>query len=201
MVIEDNKEYYNITFSDLNFDHQTLDGITFESCTFADCSFNETSFYRCKLVETTFKSSVLTLVKVSSTYFSEVEFYSCKMTGINWTYMNYPTIVVTSPIHFNACDISYSNFYELKLPDMTVIDCKAYDVDFRLCDLTNADFTNTDLEKSQFMHTKLDGADFTDAINYLINPMENSLKKAKFSTPDVINLLRSFDIVIDETGL
>ena len=36
------------------------------------------------------------------------------------------------------------------------------------------------------------------AINYMIDPTENSIKKAKFSFPDVVNLLRSFDIEIED---
>ena len=75
--------------------------------------------------------------------------------------------------------------------------CKAHDVDFSECDLTESDFFETDFLDSRFNQTKLDRCDFRDAVNYSIDPLENSIVGASFSTPDVLNLLSLFDIKID----
>ena len=74
---------------------------------------------------------------------------------------------------------------------------KAHDVDFRGCDLSNGSFVLTDFQNNLFLNSKLYAADFTDAINYSINPRENDIRKGKYSMPDVINLLHYFDIEIE----
>jgi len=195
--IDNQLEYYDHIFDNVGMGSSTVEKVIFENCRFIDCDFSETSFYQCKFVDCYFKSSNLSLIKVNSSSFNEVEFDGCKMTGINWALVRWPSIALTSPIYFKSCDISLSTFYQLKLPELLIIACKAHDVDFRGCDLTRADFTKTDLENSQFMHTKLNETDFRGSVNYVISPVENSLSRAKFSTPDVINLLQAFNIEIE----
>jgi hypothetical protein len=41
-------------------------------------------------------------------------------------------------------------------------------------------------------------ADFIGAKNYTINPTTNNVKKAKFSLPDVLQLLAETGIIIEE---
>ncbi|GAH27414.1 unnamed protein product, partial [marine sediment metagenome] len=55
----------------------------------------------------------------------------------------------------------------------------------------------TDFTKSLFIHTNLTKADFTESINYNIDPNQNEIKNAKFSFPEVVSLLNHFDIEID----
>ncbi|ODN42163.1 pentapeptide repeat-containing protein, partial [Piscirickettsia litoralis] len=167
-----------------------LNKVTFENCQFIDCDFSESALNQCKFIDCSFKNSNLSLAKLNNSLVNEVEFNACKMTGVNWNQARWSNITLASPIFFKACDVSLSSFYELKLPELSMIDCKAHDVDFRGCDLTRADFTRTDFEKAEFMHTRLNHADFREAINYIINPVENSLTRAKFSFPEVVNLLR-----------
>lgn len=195
--IGNQSEYYEHTFDDVDVRGNTVEKVIFENCRFIDCDFRETFFYQCKFVDCCFKSSNLSLIKLNNSSFNEVEFDACKLTGVNWTQVRWSSIALISPIYFKSCDISLSTFYQLKLPELSIIDCKAHDVDFRECDLTRADFTKTNLEKSQFMHTKLNEADFRDSINYIISPLENSLSRAKFSVPDVLNLLHAFNIEIE----
>lgn len=85
----------------------------------------------------------------------------------------------------------------MNLKEIIIEECKAHDVDFREADLSNGEFFMTDFEGSLFMHTKLYAATFTQAINYNINPNENDIRKGKFSMPDVIELLRNFQIEIE----
>jgi hypothetical protein len=48
-----------------------------------------------------------------------------------------------------------------------------------------------------FENTNLEKCDFRSAYNYVIDPQNNKIKKAKFSKEGAIGLLRAFDIVID----
>ena len=139
----------------------------------------------------------MSAVKLPYSSFNNANFNSCKLIGINWAQVKWPYIALVAPIAFNDCDISLSSFFELKLSELILTNSKAHDVDFRGCELIGADFSGTDFEKSQFMKTTLKNADFANASNYNINPTENNISKARFSFPDVCNLLQTFDIKIE----
>jgi uncharacterized protein YjbI with pentapeptide repeats len=76
-------------------------------------------------------------------------------------------------------------------------DCEVKDADFAEADLSNGDFKNTDFEKTRFFKTNLSGADFKGARNYSIDARNNTLKKTRFSYPEVLTLLNSLDIIIE----
>ena len=40
-------------------------------------------------------------------------------------------------------------------------------------------------------------ADFRQAVNYRFDPWQNQIRKAKFSSPEVLVLLEGFDIEVD----
>jgi fluoroquinolone resistance protein len=100
-------------------------------------------------------------------------------------------------IAFTSCQLNYSNFKLLKLPGIKMTDCEVKDADFTEADFSKSDFKKTDFEKSRFLKTNLSGANFKGARNYSINVLHNTLKKTKFSYPEVLTLLNSLDIVIE----
>ena len=65
-------------------------------------------------------------------------------------------------------------------------------------DLSKVNFQGTDLNRSLFYNTNLTAADLGQARNYQIDPGTNILKQAKFSLPEVLGLLHSMDIVLEE---
>jgi uncharacterized protein YjbI with pentapeptide repeats len=115
---------------------------------------------------------------------------------VNWTQVAWPQIKLTSPLKFYKSNISHSSFYELELAEIVVEECKAHEVDFREGDFSHGNFSGADLQGSLFMHTKLNSADFCEAVNYQIDPQQNNIKKARFSMPEAMNLLNSFEIEI-----
>lgn len=189
-------EFYDTHFSDLKYASVKFENKIFENCQFTDSTFNEAKFIRCKFIDCEFKTCNLSSAQFDQTSFSEVVFAESKLIGINWTRVKWPLIKLSSPLKFYKSNISHSSFYELELSEIIIDECKAHDVDFREGDFSQASFVLTDLERSLFMHTKLYAADFTDAFNYHIDPMNNNIHKAKFSLPDALNLLNSFDIEI-----
>jgi uncharacterized protein YjbI with pentapeptide repeats len=62
--------------------------------------------------------------------------------------------------------------------------------------LSGADFSGVDLSGTIFHNCDLCTADFSTATQYDIDPQTNKMKNATFSLPEVINLLRGFDITI-----
>ncbi|MEI9959311.1 MAG: pentapeptide repeat-containing protein [Ferruginibacter sp.] len=73
------------------------------------------------------------------------------------------------------------------------------EVDFTGCDLTEANFDNCDLTNAHFENTILEKADFRTAINFIIDPEINKIKKAKFPLSGIAGLLNKYDIAIDIT--
>lgn len=192
--------YEGLTFSELDFSEGAVHSSTFEMCEFEYCDFTEAEFENCNYRECFFKSSNLSLVKLLDTRFVETGFESCKVTGVNWGLLNWAGTALSSPMSFESCDVSFSVFNSLNLPGLIMRNCKAHDVDFESCDLTGGNFAKTDLANTRFNSTKLNGCDFREAINYYINPNENSVAGANFSVPEVLNLLSSFGIRVDEVN-
>lgn len=186
--------YQNQHFKDIHLSKEKIDQKEFDNCTFSGCNFTETEFYKCKFYECKFINCNLTMIKVKNCHFFDTTFENSKAIGINWTTAAWPNIKLSSPIRFYQCALNYSSFFGLCLREITMTECTATEVDFREADCTSANFTHTDFTKSLFGKTNLTKADFTDALNYNIDIFLNETKKAKFSFPEVMNLLRCLDI-------
>ncbi|WP_419421259.1 pentapeptide repeat-containing protein (plasmid) [Legionella sp. D16C41] len=189
-------EFYSLTFSELRLENTELKNKIFENCKFEKSNFNEVKLTACKFVDCEFLSSNLSAAQLNNSSFSETIFADCKLMGINWTKAKWPLIRLASPIQFYRSNISYSSFYALDLKELVIEECIAHDVDFREGNFSNGNFMLTDFANSHFMHTNLNSVSFLEAINYTINPTDNDIRKAKFSVPEVLNLLHSFQIEI-----
>ena len=196
-MFKNSEEYHEEKFVDLDLSNRSIENVKFEYCFFTCCKFDSTTFKKCKFVDCTFKSTSMNLTNFDGSTFTETEFNQCNMKGINWTKMSFPYIVLGSPIHFTDCEISYSSFYELNLSSITLINCKAHEVDFRGTNLSNSDLSGTDFLNAQFCSTNLSHSDIRKSINYNISPTENNIRKAKFSLLEVIGLLNFCEIEID----
>jgi uncharacterized protein YjbI with pentapeptide repeats len=62
--------------------------------------------------------------------------------------------------------------------------------------LHGAKFDESNLLGTIFHNCDLSRADFSSATCYDIDPLTNKIKKAKFSLPEALGLLRGFDITI-----
>lgn len=198
MKIEAGASCAEQVFDGLEFRQQSIRSTTFDLCEFLGCDFSETRFIDCRFSDCVFKDSNFNTVKLDGTRFSGTEFKNCKVTGVNWTSLNWSSVALAAPFVFDACDISYCVFSGLNLPELQITDCKAHDVDFSECDLSDADFFRTDLTNARFNLSRLNRSNFKDAINYTIDPLNNSIEGATFSVPDVLGLLSPFKINIDD---
>jgi uncharacterized protein YjbI with pentapeptide repeats len=100
-------------------------------------------------------------------------------------------------IGFEDSFISYSVFSDMNLGNTSFAGCQVYDCDFVNTNLKNASFEGSDLRNSLFRNTNLSFTSFRNARNYDIDPNNNFLKKTKFSIPEVISLLKGYDIEIE----
>jgi fluoroquinolone resistance protein len=195
-ISQNQKQYADEKFLNLQLTEDSFEELIFDTCHFKACDFSESNFKHCKFIDCEFSNCNLSLIKIKYCTFSNTIFDQSKMLGINWTEITWPQIQLASPITFYQCDLTHSSFFELSLDEIVFEGCKVQDVDFRGANLPHSNFTNTDLLGSLFMHTQLNHADFTDAINYNLDPSLNNIKKAKFSLPEAVSLLNHLDIEI-----
>lgn len=100
-------------------------------------------------------------------------------------------------MEFTNCSIQGANFDQLPLNGTRFLKSILKDCSFVEADLTSASFNGCDLAGSVFNNTILNEADFCEAFNYTIDPLNNRLKKAKFTLPEAIALLEIMDIEVE----
>ena len=102
---------------------------------------------------------------------------------------------------FKNSKIELCDFSRLDMKKSIFSECTIREADFIDVDLSNSDFSNSDLQATKFQNSNLEEVDFTEARNYYIDPTQNKLKKAKFSSPEVLSLLAGFEIEVDDIKL
>lgn len=194
MKLEDKKEYWSESFKGLDLFNEEFLSKEFDGCVFENCDFNEAIFKRCNFVDCEFINCNLSNVEMEYSKFSEVCFRESKLIGIDWTKIAWSKLLLSSPIKFYKSILNDSSFYGLSLRELVMEECKSHNVDFRAGDFSHANFTYSDLTGCLFGTTNLTGADFSEATNYDIDIIHNTIKKAKFSRYEAIRLLDSLDI-------
>jgi fluoroquinolone resistance protein len=184
--------YYRENFSGLVFEAATIKSRNFEECEFDTCRFVDCKFEKCTFIDCKFNECVLSAIQPFNSRFINVTFTKSKAIGFDWTKAKEIQGLV-----FDGCQINYSNFKLLKIPQTRMVNCEAKEVEFIETDLSGADFSNTDLETSRFFKTNLSDADFRGAINYFVDAKNNTIKGARFSLPEALVLLDSLEIIID----
>jgi uncharacterized protein YjbI with pentapeptide repeats len=184
--------YYQQKFSKLTLQDASISSKEFEDCSFESCKFTNYTFTGVKFMNCTFSECVLSAISAPRSRFMEVQFNRCKVIGFNWSKTS-----TARGLIFNDCQLNYSDFSYLKIPEIKIIRCEAKEVDFTGADLSNGSLQNTDFEKSRFYNTNLSGVDFRGARNFYIDVKNNVLKKTRFNFTEAITLLNCLDIIID----
>ena len=166
-------EYIDCVFEHCNFENVHISNIQFIGCEFIDCNLSN--------------------VIVTNTSFKEIQFTICKMIGVKFNECN-PLLLQMS---FTICNLSYSSFYQLKIPNSVFNECKLEEVDFTETNLTGSWFNISELKNTIFDSTNLEKANFITSINFSIDPEINKLKGAKFSRENVMGLLVKYGILVE----
>ncbi len=197
-LIETEHLFVEHKFTQLDLSGHHLIEKEFDGCFFDGCHFSDVIFEQCKFYECRFVNCNLSLASVKGCSFYDTSFEECKVVGVNWTKAAWPRIKLNSPLNFTKCILNNSSFFGLGLKEISMIECKVKEVDFRESDCTEANFTYSDFENSLFNKTNLTQADFREAVNYQIDIFFNNIKKAKFSLPEAMSLLASLDIELTD---
>jgi fluoroquinolone resistance protein len=169
----------------------TEDG-EFNGCVFKDCDFSGVSFLKTELTECTFVSCNLSNARFENAILNQVKFTQCKLLGVDFGKCSGFSFQVT----FENCLLNYSLFLKNDLRKSVFKKCEFKEAGVIESNLAGVKFIECDLSNTTFENNNLEKADFTFAYNYIINPGTNRLKKARFSMPDVIGLLKHLDIEI-----
>lgn len=164
----------------------------YEQCTFSHCNFHKARLDKCRFVDCTFEHCDLSLAVTDGAALNNVQFVNCKLTGVRFDQCS---MFSFSP-SFNGCILDNATFYGVKLHQAQFDGCRMHEVDFSEADMTKARFKECDMANAVFHRTLLTGADFTDAINYNVDPTNNKLKGARFSQEGLPGLLSVFEIII-----
>jgi len=122
----------------------------------------------------------------------ETVFSSCKLVGIEWVQLD----DFVSPA-FDECNLYYCNFIGLKLKKTRFFKSSLREADFSQAELAESNFAECDLTSARFNGTNLTKADFRGARNYVIDPVGNKIRGARFSMPEAQGLLAGLGVVIE----
>ncbi len=165
----------------------------YENCSFINCNFAQTDLAGINFSDGLFVRCNLSMAGLRNTSFRKVTFRECKLMGTQFENCN-PFLL---EFNFEQCILDLSSFYKLKIRQTRFDQCSLRETDFTACDLTGSLFNNCDMSGAKFDNTVLDSSDFRTAMHYVINPENNSLRKAKFDRNGISGLLQQYDIWIE----
>jgi len=177
-------------FDKRNFIEIPLSKGEYENCTFICCDFSNANLSEFVFCEYTFNSCNLSLAIVKSTAFRNVNFFDCKLTGIQFNACNEFLLSFS----FENCILNLASFIQLKIKKTLFKNSSLHEVDFTETDCSNSNFDQCDLSRAIFYKTNLEKCDFRTSYNYSIDPEVNKIKKAKFSLNGIMGLLDKYDI-------
>jgi fluoroquinolone resistance protein len=185
------KEYFKETFSSENPLPDSIVDVLFENCLFSSYDFKHIKLVHAKFIDCTFKNCDLSNVSLATTRLRSCIFETCKILGVQWIHCS----DFTSP-SFNECNLSYGNFTGLNLKKNHFVNCSMMEADLSGADLSECNFSQCDFLNARFQDTNIMKANFQGAFNYLIDPIHNKVKGAKFSLPEAMGLLKGLGVII-----
>ncbi len=185
--IEDQK------FEKVDYTQDPLSIGEYENCQFINCNFANTDLSDIYFSDCHFTGCNMGMVKLLKTTFSNARFKDCKLLGLHFEDCN----AVLFTVDFEKCILDLSSFYKLKIKKTRFKDSSLREVDLTEADLTGCTLDNCDLWQATFDNTVIEKADLRTSYNYSIDPLNNKIRKAKFSKEGVSGLLDKFDIEIE----
>ena len=165
-------EVYGCIVRGAKLGEATLRRWVFEECTFVDCDLSNTTFAECT--------------------FQGCRFEGCRLIGVDWR----TVASLNFDVRFERCNLSYGLFGAMNLQDLQCLDSECTEADFAQTDLRRACFAGSSLRGAIFASTRLEGADLSRATDDAIDPRENAVAGAQFSTAAAVRLAHLFGITV-----
>jgi uncharacterized protein YjbI with pentapeptide repeats len=181
-------------FENVNYSGKEIKGTEFENCSFKNCNFSGAILNAAAFIECSFAGCDLSMMRLPDCRMNGVTFKGCKMLGVNFS----ECVDFLFAIGLADCMADYSSYVRKKMTKMLFAGTSLKGADFTGADLSGAEFPGCNLEDAVFAATICREADFSTAVNYIIDPEQNSIRRAKFSTAGLTGLLAKYTIrVVD----
>jgi len=166
---------------------------TFENCRFVNCDLSYADLSALVFISCAFEGCNLSVVRLSGTGLQDITFKDCKLSGADFS----KSLDFLFEVNFDTCILDNAIFYKKKNKGTKFKDCSMIETDFTEADLTDALFQNCNLNRAFFDRTILKNADLRTSYNFIIDPDNNNIKKARFSVHGLPGLLAKYDIRIE----
>jgi len=190
-------EYENERFERLDLVEQSISWLEFTDCEFVSCSFENLEVINCSFTDCTFVGCRFINVSGQRTLMRSSVFEDCTLTTINWNHWGSGSAFYDPFSKLTRCRLRYNQFTEMNLTKFDFSSCEILDSLFGECKLVSANFKGANLDKTEFFRCDLGKADFRSSTGYRADIMNCNLKGAKFSFPEVVNLLYGLGIKIE----
>ena len=185
-------EHLDEIFTGDGFRGLTHSGHIFENCVFRGCDLKEARFENSKFIECRFESCDLSNFRPTGSRFRQCVFVETKLIGVNWT----AAADVINP-EFTDSNLEMAILSGMKLKKSVFTGCNLRDADFSGTDLSDSDLRRSDFAGARFRETNLTKADLRGAVNYLIDPIANRVRGARFSLPEAQGLLAGLGVILE----
>lgn len=169
----------------------------FENCTFIGCNFTAVTFRNCAFSNCQFEKCAFRTIKFQFSTMQGSIFSECLLMGINWGELQSKGNRLFPIEKLERCTLKFNNFIHVNMIRFDFSNMTIQDSYFHDCRLSHASFRNDDMNRTNFSGCNLNCSDFRGARGYNIDLQSNTLKQARFSFPDVVDLLNTLDIVIE----
>lgn len=189
--------YEGEVYDTLTLSDDTLSGGEFVDCLFQNCSFDDLLLLRCSFRECRFVGCTVSQIKTRGSELKFCEFEDCTVLGLNWALLK-PEGPFGEPIEkIKNCRIRYGSFTNMNLKKFNFAQSSLTHCTFADCDLSESDLRSCDLSDTEFFRCDLRKADLRHAGGFLIDVNNNQLRGAKFTYPEVLDLLDGLGIKIE----
>lgn len=193
------KTYYEREHhKDLDISDEVYRDLRFIDCTFEDCKFQSMTIDNCEFLDCEFINCNIVSLTSETSDVKSATIKKSNLIGVNWSELISDQYSYASPIYkMNETFLKYNTFSMLNL---SKVDFKQNTFDeclFDQCELNDSKFNDSVFTNSQITNSNLERSDFKGAKDYYIDLKTNKIKDARFSYPEVTNLLNSLDITID----
>jgi uncharacterized protein YjbI with pentapeptide repeats len=180
------------TFTKLTANNPIFACRQFEYCKFVGCDLSGANLSNILFIECAFEDCNLSMANVSGTGLQNIRFKHCKLSGVNFS----KSQDFLMEMRFYDCILDNAIFYQKKNKKAVFKDCSMIETDLTEADLTDCKFDNCNLQRAFFDRTILKNADLSTSYNFIIDPDNNDIKKAKFSVHGLPGLLAKYGIEI-----
>lgn len=183
------------SFEGLNLCGERIEGMEFVDCTFQRCVLEEMTLRNCRFTDCTFMDCRIANPTIEHTLMTGSRFVRCGLMGVAWK--NFSSGYLLPVERFTDCQLRYHHFLDMELGKFDFSGSTVRDSMFADCRLRESCFSGCSLQGTEFFRCDLSGADFRHASGYTVDLEGCTLRGARFSFPEVVDLLNGLDIVIE----